>query len=171
MGEVNSGKTQKTLQVLRELLECREEPMAVLDLAPEKVQGVGGKIPLSPGEKERIFYLAPRIVAPRLSAKSEEEIETLAQENAQQVDEFLGILTQRIWQTLIINDVSLYLHARKAGQLMEAITAIPTLVMNGYYGSYFGMSPFSLRERERMEILISLCDQAFYVPAGTPPTR
>ena len=44
IGEVKSGKTERTLRILRDLIRCRRDPIAVLDLAPENIRGVGGKI-------------------------------------------------------------------------------------------------------------------------------
>jgi hypothetical protein len=58
VGEVGSGKTAYTLQIFTDLRKTCEGPFGVLDLAPEKVERVGGKLPLSDGEKEGFVYLS-----------------------------------------------------------------------------------------------------------------
>jgi len=145
-------------------MSCGEDLIAVLDLAPERIQGVGGKIPLSPGERERMLYISPQIAPPRLWGKDEEEIQALAQENLRRIEGEFKKLRGRSLRTVVINDVSLYLQAGRAEDLIFSWEKIPTLIMNGYYGRYFGASAFSRREREQMEVLISRCDQVFYLP-------
>lgn len=164
VGDVRSGKTERTLKILRDLMNCATGPIAILDLAPEKVQGVGGKIPLSLKEKKQVFYFSPRIVPPRLTGKTEEEIRELARGNYERIKESLRALKEKDPACLVINDVSLYLHEGSAEKLISYIEIIPTLLMNGYYGRFFGDSAFSRREREQMEILIGCCHQVFYLP-------
>jgi hypothetical protein len=89
VGEVGSGKTTRTLQIFRELRKTCQGPFGVLDLAPEKVDRVGGKLPLSGEEKEGIVYLSPSIVPPRLRGKSEDEVLRLAGENRERIDQIL----------------------------------------------------------------------------------
>jgi len=149
---------------------CGEDLIAVLDIAPERTQGVGGKMPLVPAERERILYLSPQISPPRLWGKDEEEIQALAQENLRRIEGEFKKLQGRSLRTVVINDVSLYLQAGRAEDLILSLEKIPTLVMNGYYGRYFGTSAFSRREREQMEILISHCDQVFYLPGVISPS-
>ena len=59
IGEVKSGKTERTLRILRDLIRCRRDPIAVLDLAPENIRGVGRKISLSAEEKKRVLSFFP----------------------------------------------------------------------------------------------------------------
>jgi hypothetical protein len=171
VGDVQTGKTSRTLKILRDLLDCGTDPVAVLDLAPEKVQGIGGKIPISIREKEQVLYLSPRIIPPRLFGKSKEEIQTLARENYQRIEDALQVLREKVLNCLIINDVSLYLHGGSAEQLLSFVGRISTLLMNGYYGSYFGDCFLSRRERAQMEILMSHCHQVIFLPSlPTSPT-
>lgn len=53
--------------------------------------------------------------------------------------------------------------------LMASVKEISTLVMNGYYGRYFGESAFSCREREQMEALMLRCDKVFHLPPVPHP--
>ena len=173
VGEVGSGKTARTLRILRDLRKTSEGPWGILDFAPEEVGGVGGKLPLSDGEREGMIYLSPPIVPPRLRGKSEDEVLRLAGENRRQIEQVLPLPRDSGVRVLFINDLSLYFHAGSAGQLWLQIGKIPTVVMNGYYGSYFGDSPISRRERSEMELLMARCDRVLYIPprcpANSPP--
>ena len=172
MGEVHSGKTLATLKIFREWRGSSTESIAVLDLAPEKVDRVGGKLPFTEEEKEGILYLSPRILPPRLLGKSEEEIRRLAKENRQRIDEALRTLQSSPASILFINDISLYFHAGDGEHLWLSMEKIPTVVMNGYYGRYFGSSPLSQKERAEMEFLMARCDRVLFLPpfpAGVPP--
>ncbi len=167
-GEVHSGKTIYTLAVLRELRGKDPSSHAILDLAPEETRGVGGKIPLSAGEKEEILYFSPLILPPRMLGKSEAEVRRLAEENRQRIDPILALIKKREPAFLLINDITLYLQDGKADHLLGCIEAIPTVIMNGYYGRYFGESPFSQRERSEMEALMSRCDRVIFLPLSPP---
>ena len=164
MGEVHSGKTLSTLKIFREWRRSSTESIAVLDLAPEKVDQVGGKLPFTDEEKEGILYLSPRILPPRLLGKSEEEIRRLAGENRQRIDQALRTLQFSAASVLFINDISLYFHAGDAEQIWVSLEKVSTLVMNGYYGRYFGSSPLSQRERAEMESLMARCDRVLFLP-------
>jgi len=164
VGEVHSGKTLSTLKIFREWRRSGTESIAVLDLAPEKIDRVGGKMPFTEEEKDGILYLSPRIVPPRLLGKSEEEIRRLAEENRQRIDQALRTLQPSAPSVLFINDISLYFHAGDAEKIWLILEKISTVVMNGYYGRYFGSSPLSQRERAEMEFLMARCDRVLFLP-------
>jgi len=164
VGEVHSGKTLSTLKIFREWRRSDAESIAVLDLAPEKIDRVGGKMPFTDEEKEGILYLSPRIVPPRLLGKSEEEIRRLAGENRQRIDQALRTLQFSAASVLFINDISLYFHAGEGEQIWISLEKISTVVMNGYYGRYFGSSPLSQKERTEMEFLMVRCDRVLFLP-------
>jgi len=164
VGEVHSGKTLSTLKIFREWRGSDAESIAVLDLAPEKIDRVGGKMPFTDEEKEGILYLSPRIVPPRLLGKSEEEIRRLAGENRQRIDQALRTLQFSAASVLFINDISLYFHAGEGEQIWISLEKISTVVMNGYYGRYFGSSPLSQKERTEMEFLMVRCDRVLFLP-------
>lgn len=171
LGDVNSGKTTRTAEILSSFIEEGEQAIAVLDFAPEKSGGVGGKMPLSEEIRGKIWYVSPRIVPPRLTAKTEDEAWEMARENFRQIEETFSNLPPTKWQVFILNDVSIYLQAGNADRLLFHLTPIPTVVMNGYYGGFFKESALSRREREEMDALISSCDQVLYLPALGSLTR
>ncbi len=155
MGEVNTGKTTLLGRLLAELAAQGREGLVVVDLAPEAVGGVGGKMKLPAAEGLRVY--SPTLAAPRLSGGSPREVEALAQANGRRIEEVFAAYLADPGQVLFINDVSLYLQSREPEGLWPVLEATPTVVMNGYYGRSLGRDPFSRRERERMERLRRYC--------------
>ncbi|NWF55077.1 MAG: hypothetical protein HXY45_09820 [Syntrophaceae bacterium] len=163
-GEVHAGKTAYTLDILRGLREKHPSNWAILDLAPEKTRRVGGKVPLTVGEKEEILYFSPLISPPRMMGRNETEVRRLAQENRQRIDPLLSQIKKRALPFLLVNDITLYFQDGKAEHFLSFIEGIPTVIMNGYYGRYFGDSPFSRAERTEMESLMCACDRVIFLP-------
>ncbi len=165
LGEVNSGKTTRTRDILQAFLKEGEEGIALFDFAPERIGEVGGKMALAEEDRRRVWVESPRIVPPRLTAKTEEEAWKLAGINFQRIEEAFGRLPARKWNLFFLNDVSIYLQAGRADRLLERLQPVPTVVMNGYYGGYFGDCPLSLREKEQMDLLKAACHQVFILPS------
>lgn len=161
---MQSGKTWLTQKILKELMSCVEGPIAVLDLAPERTFGLGGKLDL-PSRQERINYFSPLIIPPRLTGRSEEEIWQIAKQNFRKIEENLRSIEEQAWSLLVINDVTIYLHHGTAEILMEKIKKAETLLLNGYFGRHFGRSAFSIREQQEMFRLLLLCDQILFIPS------
>ncbi len=164
VGEVHSGKTLATLKIFRDWRRSSKESIAVLDLAPEEMDRVGGKMPFTEEEKEGILYLSPRILPPRLLGKSDAGIRRLARGNRQRIDRALSTLRSFAASVLFINDVSLYFHEGEGEKIWLILENISTVIMNGYYGRYFGSSPLSQRERAEMEFLMVRCDRVLFLP-------
>jgi len=164
VGEVQSGKTRLTQKILRELMNWVDGPVAVLDLAPEKTWGLGGKLSLPWAEEEGIRYFAPLVIPPRLTGRSEEEVWQLAKENFKNIEECLRLLQEQFWSLIIINDVTLYLHQGRAEQLLKRVAPVPTVLINGYFGRHFGQSAFSRHEQAEMTKLLLACDQIIFLP-------
>jgi hypothetical protein len=162
---VNSGKTTRTREVLLAFLREGEEGIALFDFAPEKLGQVGGKMPLAQEDLSRIWVAAPRIVPPRLTAKTEAEARRLADENRRRIDEAFDRLPKRAWRLFVGNDISLYLQAGTAERLLARLDLAPTVVLNGFYGRYFGESPLGRREREQMDLLKEACHRVYYLPS------
>jgi hypothetical protein len=125
---------------------------------------VGGKIPLTAAEREETTYFSPLILPPRLIGKNEAEVCRLAEENRARIEPFLVQIKKWKPAFLLVNDVTLYLQAGTADHLLSCIEEIPTVLLNGYYGRYFGESPFSQRERSETEALMSQCDRVIFLP-------
>jgi hypothetical protein len=167
VGEINSGKTTMTQQILEIFCRDTDRKVTVIDLAPEitpqdleasnNTTAIGGGLQIP--DSESISYHRPRIHPPRLSARDEHEAEALAAENLRTIDALFDKALLDGTDAIFINDCSLYLHAGSAGKLLDVIRSSPTSVVNGYFGEFFSKSPISARERNGMKFLIRHCDR------------
>jgi hypothetical protein len=156
MGEVNTGKTAYSVEVLKRFKERGETEIAVIDMAPESIKGIGGKMP---NEAVRdVRYYSVQVVAPRLTGKTEDEIQSLASHNAKSIEDAFGEYEKGPSKVLFINDISLYLQAGGLTRLYSVLNSTPTVVMNGYYGDSLGGGKLGKRERKNMEELERECD-------------
>jgi hypothetical protein len=156
IGDVNSGKTQYTLDIIREFLTSDISDIAILDLAPEKVREIGGKMILS--ETPEILYMTTDIVAPRLTGRNDEEIQMLARKNMRAIEKLFDAYLRNPRDIIFINDVTLYLHAGMIDHLTELLSTASTQVVNAYYGTSFADSPLTRKERESVDLLLQTCD-------------
>jgi len=156
IGDVNSGKTQYTLNIIRELLASGIKDIAILDLAPEKVRGIGGK--LIPPETPEVFYMTTGIVAPRLMGKNDDVIQMLARENKQAIEKLFDTYLQNQRDIIVANDITLYLHAGSMDRLNQVLSTATTQVLNAYYGTTFQESSLSRREKEQVDALLKQAD-------------
>ncbi|MBU0513321.1 MAG: hypothetical protein KJ621_00990 [Proteobacteria bacterium] len=157
VGEVNSGKTAYLCAVLDEFLKAGLTDIAVIDLAPDRFQGIGGK--MSGDRLAKVRHYSPRIIPPRLRGRSDEEIEALAEGNAELIEAILAQYLPEPARVLFINDVSLFLQARDPATLLGHIESTPTVILNGYFGASLGGGEFGRRERCRMKALQKWCDR------------
>ena len=153
---MNTGKTFWLVDVLGAALEAGVEAV-VLDLAPDRVKNVGGK--LTPPDSERVAYFTAPLAAPRLSGKTPEDVWRLARENRELIDGMFLEAEGLSGRSLFINDVSMYLQAGDAGDLLAFMAGFPTVVMNGYFGTSLAGGELGQREREGMKILLRACDR------------
>ncbi len=163
MGDINSGKTTRCRQWLQQLCEQGlGARIAVLDLAPHippamaqarGLAGAGGY--LLPPANSGVLDLRTHLHAPRLSSSTEAEAEAKAEQNA----EAINALLQRLpppgsgRDVLFVNDVTLYLQAGTAQDLLAHIAGYATLIVNGYWGQRLGDSPLSRREKAQTQLL------------------
>ena len=163
LGDVNTGKTTLCRQLLAEL--CRQglgERTTVIDMAPDipealararGIVGAGGNLLVQPGSG--ILDLRAHLDPPRLSSKSEAEALSKAQRNAETIETLFGKLRPEARDILLINDVTLYLQAGMAEQLIEraAFARMNTLIVNGYWGERLGGGKLTEKEKAETEIL------------------
>lgn len=175
LGDVNTGKTALTRKVLQGLLKrVPPDRVLVLDLAPrisrEEVErtgmkGIGGT--LDPGHPG-VLYIHPPLIPPRLRSSTEEEAFILARENLERIREALGSVPRSSrWEALVINDLTLYLQAGTASELLEFINIFETVVANGYWGVQLGRGPLSQRERRETEAIKKAFDRILFLPASS----
>lgn len=161
LGDVNSGKTRMTLELISRIIDQKRAEVAVLDLAPEQTQGIGGKMDVP--SHHLISYSTTTIIPPRLAGRDTDEIEAYARRNAEAIEEVFADYVKNPKKVVIINDVSLYLQSGTLDRLMEVLSPSHTAIINGYYGKTFGDSPLSKRERRQIDRLIKVCDRVIYL--------
>ena len=157
LGDVNSGKTRMTLELLTLIVDQRRDEVAVLDLAPEKTRGIGGKMEVP--SHALISYHTTTIIPPRLTGRDNDEVEAYGLRNAKAIEELFSTYLKNPKKTLAINDVSLYLQKGNPDRLLEVLDSSHTAIINGYYGKALGNSSFSKREKRQMDRLVKVCDQ------------
>ncbi|MBW1924491.1 MAG: hypothetical protein JRJ35_13560 [Deltaproteobacteria bacterium] len=154
-GEVNRGKTELLSRILGAFLEAGETDLAVLDMAPDLMRGVGGK--MRPPRGNAVRYFATMIHPPRLSGRTPDETRILAEGNARRLEILFDRVDERPAAVLLINDVSIYLQAAGPDRLMELVGRSPTVVMNGYWGLSLGGGELGTREHDNMRVLAAAC--------------
>jgi hypothetical protein len=174
-GEVNTGKTILTRVILDELCGLNLSPrIAIVDMAPEipeeialqrGLKGVGGKL-LTEG-LDNILYLAAALKPPRLSSKSAEEALAVAAGNRDKVNALFEAFGSSGRDILFINDVSMYVQAGRAEDLLAYTRSASTIVANGYYGAKLGTGPLSMREAAEMDKLIAAFPYHLVMPEAS----
>lgn len=167
VGEVNTGKTAYLNNILEKLLKEGHTDLSIIDMAPETIGDIGGKMSL--GKLTFIRYLTAKIVAPRLTGGSQEEVEALAKENAWSIDAILLQYLNDPSKVLLINDVSIYLQAGDLDRLLSLLNSTSTVVMNGYFGYGLGGGKLGERERRKMKALQEKCDRVINLKAVSCP--
>jgi hypothetical protein len=163
VGDVNSGKTSQTLNILRLFLKAgHAKKIAILDLAPSNIQGIGGK--MEPPLDEPLLYLTTSILAPRLTGKNEYHILTLAEKNAAAIEKLFTKFCRQKREILFVNDVTLYFQAGDFERFVKILDTTSTIVINAYYGHTFSDSELTRREKHLTEALMKLCDQIIEMP-------
>jgi len=163
IGDVNSGKTFQTLNILKLFLKAgHAKKIAILDLAPGNIQGIGGK--MEPPPEEPLLYLTTSILAPRLTGKDEHHTLKLAEKNATAIEKLFAKLYQQKREILFINDATLYFQAGDFERFINILDTTPTYIINAYYGQTFSDSELTRREKILTEALMKRCDQIIEMP-------
>jgi hypothetical protein len=102
-----------------------------------------------------------------LSSRTEEEALVIAGENKTKIDDLLNRFQQSGRDILFINDLSMYLQAGNAQDLLQWIQKTPTVIANGYYGQKLGTGILSAREAKEMEVLIASFPYHFMMPESS----
>jgi hypothetical protein len=163
IGDVNSGKTSQTLNILKLFLKAgHAKKIAILDLAPDNIQGIGGK--MEPPPDESLFYLTTSILAPRLTGKDEDHTLRLAEKNATAIEKLFTKFFRQKREILFVNDVTLYFQAGDFERFIHILDTTSTHIINAYYGHTFSDSELTRREKNLTEALMKLCDHIIEMP-------
>jgi hypothetical protein len=164
VGDVNSGKTSQTLNILKLFLKSgHAAKIAIFDLAPGNIRGIGGK--MEPPPDEPLLYLTTSIFAPRLIGKDEDHTLKLAEKNATAIEKLFVEFYRQKKEIIFINDVTLYFHAGNFEHFIKIFETASTHIINAYYGNTFSDSELTRREKYLTEELMKLCDQIIEMPS------
>ncbi|MEM1984371.1 MAG: hypothetical protein QXV05_06205 [Candidatus Korarchaeum sp.] len=150
VGKVRSGKTMITAQILSGILSLvREEEVTVIDLAPEKAD-LGARLTRYLRLPGGCRYLRPEgLHAPRLEGRDSEEVLRLAELNERIIRPLLLNFLREPTEVLVINDLTIYLHAGELALLLDCVNSSRTFLGNAHYGRDFDDRGSGLNERER----------------------
>ena len=137
LGEAGSGKTKLAAQLLRELMMLvNPEEITVIDLAPQRVGEIGGKLIDYVNVNSRVRYLSPQnVYTPRLAGASPKQVLYYAELNRKNMEPLLNRFIRNITEVLVLNDVTLYLHSGKLETVLKCVRLAKTFLATAYYGS------------------------------------
>lgn len=174
LGEAGTGKTQLTTQLLRAFTtKYPKERGIVIDMAPPAMpmgkKTLGGRMNSLNSIPANIQFLVPTtIVPPRLRGTTAVEVQSLAEGNRAAIEPLLEHYLQNPTPLLIINDLTIYLHAGSIKRLLGVIQRAKTMIANAYYGEYLREdrgSQISARERTAMDELLPILDYVIRLPS------
>lgn len=159
MGETGRGKTRLTARLLEELVSALgPDKVTAIDMAPTAVPGFA-RLSAYTRVVERVRYLAPPVVrAPRLEGRSAEEVLALAEENRVAIEPLLDAYLSDPTPALVINDLTIYLHAGSVDKILRCAENAETFLANAYSGRALSDdkgSGVTERERRLLEVLAS----------------
>lgn len=161
VGDVNTGKTTLARRILEHFCALGLGPrIAVLDLAPHippelaaqrGLRGVGGVLEVPCGCD--VLAIHEQLAPPRLTSTSDVEAQDKAAANKRLIDAAWPRLELGTRSVVFVNDVSMYLQAGTAAELIERIEPAATVIANGYWGERLGPGALSRHERAQMQLL------------------
>lgn len=162
VGDVGSGKTKLTSDLLEEAVETGfSKKITAIDMAPE-FKGVGGKISRFTDRVGEVRYLVADVRAPRLEGRDRDEVLSIAKRNARSIEPLLLSFIRRPTEILFVNDVTLYLHSGRLEYISRLVKSARTFIANGYKGGKLlddKGSGLSIKERLSLEWLEGLMDK------------
>jgi hypothetical protein len=172
LGEAGIGKTRFTTRLFRAFIrKYRGESAVLIDMAPPAIRTrgrrLGGHLDLRrlPGN---VYLLRPSAVAaPRIQGRTAAEVRALAEANRLAIEPLLERWLQYSVPVLMLNDLTIYLHAGPMERLVEVIRHAKTFIGNAYYGEFLRDdqgSGLSVRERDVIEALLPSMDYVIRLP-------
>lgn len=164
LGEAGSGKTTLAARALEKLMTLFDsEEITVIDMAPQRIGGVGGRLSDITDATRKVRYLAPQTVyAPRLTGASREQVLEYAELNMKGMEPLFNMFIRKPTQVLVLNDVTLYLHAGDLETVLKALRKAKTFLATAYRGSKLAEnhgSGISAREEQLVRKLATHMDQ------------
>lgn len=131
LGETGSGKTRLTSRIALALAHAAGGgKITVIDMAPD-YNGVGAPMMAVPGAR----IMSARLYAPRLMSGGDcGRAWLLARRNAVETTRMLLEYLRDPTPILVVNDLSMHLHAGDPGLLVDAIESSTIFIGNSYSG-------------------------------------
>lgn len=169
VGEAGSGKTRFLAGFLDYLVDRGlAGETTLIEMAPNRVAGIGGGIEEYTLNVWKVRYLKPgRVWAPRLLGKSREEVIRYAEENRDVIKPLLQQYISHPTPILLINDITIYLHAGEPQHLIQAIELSNTFMATAYRGKKLEDdkgSGITWRERRGLKALRHMADEVVEFP-------
>jgi hypothetical protein len=136
IGEVGSGKTSLTAEVVQNLaLFIEPEEITVVDMAPEAIGEIGGKLSNHLSLNSELRYLSPaEVYAPRTMGTTNTQVVEYAKRNKNAIESLLNEFLKNPTKALIINDITLYLHLGKLEKIINCVRLADTFLASAYFG-------------------------------------
>lgn len=177
VGDINTGKTTLTRQILEGLCTTLNlgPQIMIVDLSPtipdslslpESKRGVGGRVILNELQDQKMIGVFPTLLPARLLAHSQAEAQAIARSNLDRIHDSIDRHTPLDRSILIINDITLYLQAGNAMDLLQWMRPAQTVIANGYLGKQLGAGDLSQREAYQLRILMKGFDRV--IPLSEP---
>lgn len=162
VGEAGTGKTKLLAEILKELSTFfGPSEITVIDLAPERISGIGGPLSLYI-DVSAFHYLRPmRVYAPRLMACNAEDLLRYAAHNAESARKLFDEY-RRIGSTVLaVNDLTIFLHSGEVEELLKTVQRAKTFLATAYMGERlsedFGTG-LTRREKEKLNKFLEFVD-------------
>ena len=163
LGEVGSGKTSLTAKIVQKLtLFIEPKEITVIDMAPEAIGEIGGKLSKHLSLNSELRYLSPaKVYAPRTMGVTNTQVVEYAKRNKNAMEQLLDEFLKKPTKVLIVNDITLYLHLGKLEKIMNCMRLAETFLASAYCGvklkEDYGAG-ISAREKQVVEKLATYMD-------------
>ncbi len=162
-GEAGSGKTRWASKLLLQLLDLLDpSEITIIDMAPERRQEIGGRMADFLEADVKALYLSPeRVYAPRLASSTSRQLLYYAEQNRRMIEPLLERFTENPSRLLIMNDLTMYLHAGKLERILGCVKSAQTFLGTAYCGSGLRRdlgTGISEKERKLVEELAQFMD-------------
>jgi hypothetical protein len=163
LGEVGSGKTSLIAKIVQKLLLVIEpKEITIIDMAPEAIGEIGGKISKYLSLNSELKHLSPaKVYAPRAMGTTHTQVLEYAKRNKNALEPLLDEFLKKPTKVLVINDVTLYLHLGKLEKIINCMKLTETFLASAYYGvkleEDYGAG-ISAREKRMVEKLATYVD-------------
>jgi DNA replication protein DnaC len=162
VGDIGSGKTKLTAQIVKNLIDKGfSSEITVIDMAPQRKGIIGGKISEYIDIKTIRYLNAENVQGPRITAKTTEELFTIAENNKRIIEPLLNHYLNNPTEILVINDLTLYLHKGSPIKIIQCITKSKTFVGNAYQGTKLSRNDskeFDKIESDKLLEIIKIID-------------